>query len=101
MSESLIGSIIVGFLAMIGTIVAAKQQADKNLAVMQAEFQASEKRTDEKFKDTNEKIENVKEEVKDLRQETHKHNQVIERTYKLEGRITEAEHDIRDLKAKL
>ena len=26
------------------------------------------------------------------------HNSVIERTYKLEGRMTEAEHDIRDLK---
>lgn len=28
-----------------------------------------------------------------------KHNQVIERTFQLEGRITNAEHDIRDLKA--
>ena len=27
------------------------------------------------------------------------HNKVVERTYKLEGRMTEAEHDIRDLKA--
>lgn len=27
-----------------------------------------------------------------------KHNQVMERTYKLEGRMNEAEHDIRDLK---
>ncbi len=26
------------------------------------------------------------------------HNAVIERTYKLEGRMTEAEHEIRDLK---
>ena len=28
------------------------------------------------------------------------HNKVVERTYKLEGRMTEAEHDIRDLKAR-
>jgi len=27
-----------------------------------------------------------------------KHNSVIERTFKLEGRMTEVEHDIRDLK---
>ena len=27
-----------------------------------------------------------------------KHNRVIERTYQLEGRMNEAEHDIRDLK---
>lgn len=27
------------------------------------------------------------------------HNQVVERTYILEGKMTEAQHDIRDLKA--
>lgn len=27
------------------------------------------------------------------------HNQVVERTYKLEGQMTEVMHDIRDLKA--
>lgn len=27
-----------------------------------------------------------------------KHNSVVERTYKLEGRMTEMEHDVRDLK---
>ena len=27
-----------------------------------------------------------------------KHNNLVERTYKLEGRMQEAEHDIRDLK---
>ena len=27
------------------------------------------------------------------------HNSVIERTYKLEGQMTEVQHDIRDLKA--
>lgn len=34
-----------------------------------------------------------------LREEVHKHNGVIERTFQLEGRMNEAEHDIRDLKA--
>lgn len=28
------------------------------------------------------------------------HNQMIERMYKVEGRLTEAEHDIRDLKGR-
>ena len=28
------------------------------------------------------------------------HNNLMERTYKLEGRMTEAEHDIRDLKGR-
>lgn len=33
-----------------------------------------------------------------LEKKVDKHNSVVERTYNLEGRITEIEHDIRDLK---
>lgn len=36
--------------------------------------------------------------VEQLEKKVEKHNQVIERTFLLEGRMTEAEHDIRDLK---
>lgn len=36
--------------------------------------------------------------VEQLEKKVEKHNSVVERTYKLEGRMTEAEHDIRDLK---
>ena len=33
-----------------------------------------------------------------LEEKVNRHNNLIERTYKLEGRMDEAEHDIRDLK---
>ncbi len=33
-----------------------------------------------------------------LEKQVNRHNQVIERTFLLEGRMTEAEHDLRDLK---
>ena len=33
-----------------------------------------------------------------LEEKVSKHNSLIERTFKLEGRMDEAEHDIRDLK---
>lgn len=33
-----------------------------------------------------------------LEEKVNKHNNLIERTYKLEGRMTEAEHDIGELK---
>ena len=33
-----------------------------------------------------------------LEEKVDRHNSVIERTFKLEGRMTEVEHDIRDLK---
>ncbi len=36
--------------------------------------------------------------IEKLEQKVEKHNTVIERTYKLEGRVTEIEHDIRDIK---
>lgn len=38
--------------------------------------------------------------LQELEKKQDKHNNLIERTYKLEGRMTEAEHDIRDLKNK-
>lgn len=34
-----------------------------------------------------------------LEDKVNKHNDLIERTFKLEGRMDECEHDIRDLKA--
>ena len=36
--------------------------------------------------------------IQQLEEKVNKHNSIIERTYALEGRMTEAEHDIRDLK---
>ena len=37
--------------------------------------------------------------IEQLEKKVAAHNNLVERTYKLEGRMTEAEHDIRDLKA--
>ena len=36
--------------------------------------------------------------LKELEKKVDRHNQVIERTFILEGRMNEAEHEIRDLK---
>lgn len=38
--------------------------------------------------------------VGELEKKVDKHNQVIERVYRLEGRMDEAEHDIEDLKTR-
>lgn len=35
-----------------------------------------------------------------LEDKVNRHNNLIERTFKLEGRMDEAEHDIRDLKGR-
>lgn len=36
--------------------------------------------------------------LEELEKKVDKHNQVVERTFKLEGQVTELQHDIRDLK---
>lgn len=38
--------------------------------------------------------------LQQLEEKVSKHNSIIERTFILEGRMTEAEHDIRDLKTR-
>ena len=38
--------------------------------------------------------------LQQLEEKVNRHNHIIERTFILEGRMTEAEHDIRDLKAR-
>ena len=39
--------------------------------------------------------------IERLEEKVNKHNNLIERTYLLEGRLTELEHDIRDIKGKM
>lgn len=68
-------TIIVAVLGFIGTLIGAFLSSNKTRAVL--EFQIS-----------------------DLAKKVEKHNQVVERVFQLEGRMNEAEHDIRDLKAK-
>lgn len=36
--------------------------------------------------------------IKRLEDEVSKHNRIIERTFRLEGRMDEVEHEVRDLK---
>ena len=36
--------------------------------------------------------------LKQLEEKVNKHNNIIERTYRLEGRVTELEHDVKELK---
>ena len=39
--------------------------------------------------------------ISQLEEKVNKHNNLIERTFRLEGRMDEAEHDIRDLKQRI
>lgn len=37
--------------------------------------------------------------IAQLEEKVNKHNNLVERTYKLEGQVTELQHDVRDMKA--
>lgn len=39
--------------------------------------------------------------IERLEEKVNKHNNIIERTYKLEGKVTELEHDMHDVKKKI
>ena len=68
-------TIIVAILSLVGTLVGAFLSSNKTRAVIEVQI------------DT-------------LTKKVEKHNNMIERVYALEGRMNEAEHDIRDLKQK-
>ena len=76
MSDAVVVALITGAVSLLGSVMSmvvsarkAKQQADVTLW-----------------------------RIDQLEEKVSKHNNLVERTYKLEGRVTEAEHDIRDLK---
>lgn len=78
MAEGGIGmteTIIVAILSLIGTLVGAFLSSNKTRAILEVR-------------------------IDDLSKKVEKHNNMIERVYILEGKMTEAEHDIRDLKAR-
>lgn len=68
-------SIIVGLLSLVGTVVGTL-----------GGILASQKLTNYK--------------IEQLQKEVQKHNGLVERTYKLEGQMTEVQHDIMDLKGR-
>lgn len=39
--------------------------------------------------------------IEQLEKKVNKHNQVVERTFRLEGQMTEVQHDIQNIKSKM
>lgn len=71
--ETIIAAAISATAAIVVCVLTNRAQHQKTVALLEYKFREMEKKVD-------------------------KHNQVIERTFQLEGRMNEAEHDIRDLK---
>ena len=97
MSEAVIAAIISAGLALVGTVITVVKTNQATLAALDKKSELSDAKLEAELKKytavTDTKIE-------ELTQKVEKHNNLIERVYKLEGRMNEAEHDIKDLKNK-
>ena len=72
--ETIIAAAISAFAAIVVCVLTNRAQHQKTTALLAYKFD-------------------------ELKRTVDKHNQVIERTFRLEGRMNEAEHDIKDLKS--
>ena len=93
MSESVLVALITGGLSLIGVILTVYKSNQQLFAKLDKQSELSDAKLETE-------IRVIKTEIDNLADKVSKHNNLVERTYKLEGRMDEAEHDIRDLKAR-
>ena len=73
MTETVVTALITGGVTLLVCLLTNHYQQSRVMAILQVKLE-------------------------ELARQVDKHNSVVERTCRLEGRMTEAEHDIRDLK---
>lgn len=88
-------AIIVAALSLLGTIITVWAANKHTLAELDKKSELSDAKIDAKL-ERHQAVTDTK--IEELTRQVEKHNSMIERTYKLEGRMNEVEHDIRDLK---
>lgn len=91
-------TIVVAAIGLIGTIITVWAANRHTLAELEKRSELSDARIDAKL-DRHQAVTDTK--IDELTRKVEKHNSMIERTYQLEGRMTEVEHDIKDLKGKV
>ena len=91
-------AIVVAVISLIGTVVTVLAANRHTLAELDKKSELSDARLDAKL-ERHQAVTDTKIEI--LTQKVERHNNMIERTYQLEGRMNEAEHDIRDLKGRV
>ena len=97
MSDAIIAAMISAGLALIGTIITVVKTNQITLDAMDKKSELSDAKLESELK-KHQAVTDAK--IEELTKKVEKHNNMIERVYQLEGRMNEAEHDIRDIKAK-
>lgn len=90
-------TIIVALVSLVGTIITVWAANRHTLAELDKKSELSDAKIDAKL-DRHQAVTDTK--IDELTRKVEKHNNMIERTYQLEGRMTEVEHDLRDLKGR-
>ena len=90
-------AIIVAAISLIGTVITVLAANRHTLTELDKKSELSDAKLDAKL-GRHQAVTDTK--IEELTRKVEKHNNMIERTYQLEGRMTEVEHDIRDLKGR-
>ena len=91
-------TIIVAIVSLVGTIITVWAANRHTLAELDKKSELSDARIDAKL-DKHQAVTDTK--IDELTRTVNKQNNMIERTYQIEGRMTEVEHDVRDLKGRV
>jgi hypothetical protein len=97
---ALAGVIFTAVASIVTQVILTKKGQKEMLESMMASIKHQSELDDQKLNARLETFQAVTEtKIEELTRKVEKHNNLIERTYMLEGAMTEAQHDIRDLKA--
>lgn len=95
MSEAIIVAVVTAGLSLIGTIITVLMTNRQTLAALDKKSELSDAKLEAELK-KHQAVTDTK--IDELTRKVEKHNNLIERTYKLEGEMVEVQHDIRDMK---
>jgi len=98
MSEAIIVALITGGLSLVGIIITSVKSNQQLFAKLDKQYELSDAKLDAKL-EKHQAVTDTK--IEELTRKVERHNNMIERTYQLEGRMNEAEHDIKDLKGRV
>ena len=97
MSEAIWAAVITAVLTLAGTVITVLSANRQTLAALDKKSELSDAKLEAELK-KHQAVTDTK--IDELTKKVEKHNNMIERTYRLEGEVTQMRHDIRDLKAR-
>ena len=95
MSDAVIVALVSGVLTLLGTMITVLAANKQTLSALDKKSELSDAQIKAQL-ERHQAVTDTK--IDELTRKVDKHNNLIERTYKLEGEMVEVQHDIRDLK---